>query len=100
MVPEDAAGDSFLQAAGSANAMTVELGAAGQLFTIGRRLAAPGAAILIPISDARAVQVSPSEVFTAAEAAEIFEHYTQTDGVGEQFALRAIDLSRAQSVPR
>lgn len=98
-------GESFIQAAGSAEAMTVEVrmpdaSAQGHLYTIGRGEVPAGDGVLIPISDERAVRVSTNEVFAADEAAEIFEHFYRTDSVPDGFVLRELDLSQDQSVAR
>lgn len=57
------ANDYFIQAAGSADAMTVEVrlpgpDGEGHLYTVGRPESADGTTTLIPISDRRAVRVS------------------------------------------
>lgn len=71
------ANDSFIQAAGSADAMTVEVRFADpdgetHLYTVGRPEPADGTTTLIPMSDDRAIRVFSNETFTADEAAEIF----------------------------
>ncbi|WP_154795314.1 hypothetical protein [Occultella kanbiaonis] len=66
-----------MQAAGSADAMTVEVRipspvGEGHLYTVGRPEPVDGTTTLIPISDTRAVRVFSNGVFTADEAAVIF----------------------------
>ncbi|KJQ53333.1 hypothetical protein [Microbacterium sp. SA39] len=99
------AGDTFLQAAGSASAMTIEIrkpgpDGKGRLYTVGRDVATDKAAILIPINDKRAVRVSANEVFSADEAAAIFTKYHETGTLAEPFVFRELDLSQDQSVAR
>lgn len=94
--------DEYIQSAGSAEAMTVELrvvdaaGAAHQ-YTVGK----PGGEAtgepteVIRWDDGRyRTLVHPHEVFTADEAAEVFHHYFLTDGVPDDFTLRELDLGR------
>ena len=97
--------DSFIQAAGSAGSMTVEvrlLGADGDyhLYTVGRPERAEGTITLIPISESRAVRVFSDEIFTADEAALIFYTYYLTDTVSQPYVLRELDLSHELSEPR
>ena len=92
------ADDSFIQAAGSAEGITVEVrlpGADGEghLYTVGRPEPADGTTTLIPINDERAVRVFSNEVFTAGEAAAIFYTYYLTDTVTQPYVLRELDLS-------
>jgi len=99
------ANDSFMQAAGSADAMTVEVRLPGpdgesHLYTVGRPEPADGTTTLIPISDDRAVRVFSNEVFTADEAAVIFYTYYLTDTVSQPYVLRELDLSHELSEER
>ncbi|MDP3950587.1 hypothetical protein [Microbacterium sp.] len=99
------AGDTFIQAAGSADAMTVEVrlvdsDGTGRLYTVGRREAAEGDRVLVPISDERAVRVAPNELFDKEEAAAIFADFYRTEAVSETYELRELDLSHDQSVQR
>ncbi|MEV7800616.1 hypothetical protein AB0O14_16125 [Microbacterium foliorum] len=96
------ANDSFMQAAGSADAMTVEVRLPGpdgesHLYTVGRPDPADGTTALIPISDDRAVRVFSNEIFTADEAAVIFYTYYLTDAVSQPYVLRELDLSNELS---
>lgn len=96
------ANDSFMQAAGSADRMTVEARLRGpdgetHLYTVGRPEPTDGATTLIPISDDRAVRVFSNEVFTADEAALIFYTYYLTDAVAQPYVLRELDLSHELS---
>ena len=97
--------DSFMQAAGSADAMTVEVRLPGpdgesHLYTVGRPEPADGTTTLIPISDDRAVRVFSNEIFTADEAAVIFYTYYLTDAVSQPYVLRELDLSNELSEER
>lgn len=96
--------DSFIQAAGSADQMTVEVRLAApdgetHLYTVGRPEPADGTT-LIPISQTRAVRVFSNEVFTADEAAGIFYTYYLTDAVAQTYVLRELDLSQELSEQR
>ncbi|WP_431071492.1 hypothetical protein [Microbacterium phyllosphaerae] len=98
-------GDSFMQAGGSADAMTVEVRLPGpdgesHLYTVGRPEPADGTTTLIPISQDRAVRVFSNEVFTADEAAVIFYTYYLTDAVSQPYVLRELDLSNELSEER
>lgn len=97
-------GGSFMQAAGSADQMTVEVRLAGpdgqtHLYTVGRPEPADGTT-LIPISQTRAVRVFSNEVFTADEAAVIFYTYYLTDAVAQPYVLRELDLRQELSEER
>lgn len=97
--------DSFIQAAGSTDQMTVEVRLAGpdgegHLYAVGRAEPADGATTLIPISPSRAVRVFSNEVFTADEAAVIFYTYYLTDTVAQPYVLRELDLSQELSEER
>lgn len=99
------ANDSFMQAAGSADAMTVEVRLPGpdgdsHLYTVGRPEPAEATTTLIPISDDRAVRVFSNEIFTADEAAVIFYTYYLTDAVSQPYVLRELDLSNELSEER
>ena len=99
------ANEFFMQAAGSADAMTVEarlLGADGEshLYTIGRPETADGTTTLIPMSDDRAVRVFSNEIFTADEAAEIFYTFYLTEAVSPPYVLCELDLALELSEER
>jgi hypothetical protein len=99
------AGETFIQAAGSAEALTVEVrligeDGEGRLFTVGKPQPADGPTVLLPISAERAVRVRSNEVFTAGEAAKIFADYYLTDAVAGTYTLRELDLSASQSERR
>lgn len=101
--PQDG-GDGFMQAAGSADQMTVEVRLAGpdgqtHLYTVGRPEPADETT-LIPISQTRAVRVFSNEVFTADAAAVIFYTYYLTDAVAQPYVLRELDLSQELSEER
>ena len=98
VTPQDG-GDGFIQAAGSADQMTVEVRLPApdgetHLYTVGRPEPADGTTMLIPISQTRAVRVFSSEVVTADEAAVIFYTYYLTDAVAQPYVLRELDLSQ------
>ncbi|MEV8262583.1 hypothetical protein [Microbacterium sp. NPDC077057] len=104
VTPEDLTG-FFIQAAGSADGITVEvrlLGPDGKshLYTIGRPEPVDGTTTLIPISQTRAVRVFSNEVFTADEAAVIFYTYYLTEAVAQPYVLRELDLSQELSEER
>lgn len=94
--------DSFIQAAGSADGVTVEVRLPGpdgesHLYTVGRSERADGTTTLIPISHDRAVRVFSNEVFSADEAARIFYTYYLTDTVSEPYVFRELDLAQELS---
>lgn len=103
VTPQDG-GHGFIQAAGSADQMTVEVRLPApdgetHLYTVGRPEPADGTT-LIPISQTRAVRVFSNEVFTADEAAVIFYTYYLTDAVAQPYVLRELDLSQELSEQR
>lgn len=105
VVRRDDIGETFLQAAGSADAMTIEVRLLdtnnnGKLYTIGRQESASDAKQLIPMSDERAIEVFSNEVFTSDEAATIFNHYYLTETIPETYTLRELDLSQELSEER
>ncbi|MBO0981416.1 hypothetical protein [Microbacterium sp. SD291] len=92
--------DEYIQSAGSAEAMTLELrrleadGSAHQ-YVIGKpggeQIANP--AEVISWDDGRhSTRVHPHEVFTADEAAEVFYAYFLTDAVPAPYVLRELSL--------
>ena len=104
-VTPDDVGDSFMQAAGSPDGITVEVRLPGpdgesHLYTVGRPEPADGTTTLIPISRTRAVRVFSNEVFSADEAAVIFYTYYLTDTVSQPYVLRELDLSHELSEER
>lgn len=101
----DDASESFMQAAGSAEKMTVEVRLPGpdgksHLYTVGRPEPTNDADTLIPISSTREVKVFSNEVFTADEAAVIFYTYYLTEAVSQPYVLRELDLSQELSEER
>lgn len=93
--------EEYIQCAGSAEAMTVEVrvlgsdGAARQ-YTVGKPGDAPSEepTEVIPWDGGRHhVTVHPHEVFTADEAADVVYAYFLTDRVPEPYLLRELDLS-------
>lgn len=98
-------GETFIQAAGSASGMTVEVRQFGDdgethLYTVGKPQQAGDATVLLPMSAERAVRVFENEIFTADVAAEIFTAFQGPDRVPDGFTLRELDLSVDQSVKR
>lgn len=96
------ANDSFIQAAGSGDAVTVEVRVPGpdgvsRLYTVGRPVPADGTTTLIPISDNRGVRVFSNEIFTADEAAEIFHMFYLAETVSQPYVLRELDLAQELS---
>ncbi|WP_052226959.1 hypothetical protein [Microbacterium mangrovi] len=96
----------FIQAGGSEDQMTIEFAVpaadgSGRLFTLGHRDSPDsGPTVLIPINSKRAVRVFSNEVFTADEAAAIFDTYYRTGEVPDAYSRRELDLSTELSEPR
>jgi hypothetical protein len=91
---------TFLQAAGSANAMTIEVRKVDddgeeRLYTVGRGGARHGQPdVRIPFNGgANEALVYPDEVFDADEAGDIFVGYFTTGQVPSRYALREYDLA-------
>ena len=90
-------GETFIQAGGSAQAMTVEArvmtsDGTARLFTVGRQEPVKGPPTTIWINDRAQVTVSSNEVFTAEEAAPIFLTFYLTDTVAQPYQLRALNF--------
>lgn len=93
--------DEYLQCAGSAEAMTIEVRIVddkgeGHQYVVGKPvetvIGAP--TVVIPRDNGtHSNTVYPHEVFTAGEAADIFYAYFLTDRVPEQYQLRELDLT-------
>ena len=105
--PDDLREDdgSFLQAGGSATAMTLEIAfpaadGTRRLCTIGHPDKPTEPTTAIPINSKRAVRVFANEVFTADEAATIFDAYFRTGRIPDGYTLRELDLSHDLSEPR
>lgn len=98
-VPADFSTSRYLQAAGSADAMVIEycepggaeIGAVSVRSVVGHQHADPAEGdvdIVLP----RSVQtISRHEVFTAEEAAEMFERFYRTDTIGDGYVLRPVE---------
>lgn len=92
--------DEYMQAAGSAEAMTVEVrltdaDGVERQYVVGKSAGDFSGAPSEPISwdDGRySTTVFPAEVFTADEAAEVFSAYFLTDRVPAQYHLRELDM--------
>lgn len=98
-------GETFIQAAGSAEKMAIEArvmtsDGTSHLYAVGRQEPHDGETTTVPISDDRVVRVFPNEIFTADEAAVIFMTFYLTDAVARPYQLREIDLSIPQSEER
>jgi hypothetical protein len=105
--PDDlrADGGDYIQAGGSADALSIELGYPGpdgaqRLCTLGHSERAVEPTTTVPISTDRAVRVFANEVFTADEAAGIFDEYYRTGRVPDTLTRRELDLSAVLSEPR
>jgi len=87
----------YLQCAGSAQAMTVELrriiDGRSRHFVIGRPERRPdGPPSEVIRWDAFTTRIYPNEVFVAAEAAVLFTCYYETDDIPATYQLRELDL--------
>jgi hypothetical protein len=99
MTPADVPG-TFLQAAGTADAMTIEWrriddDGTERLYTLGHgdeRPAEPSVTIEF-FGGTRSTAVYPDEVFGAEEAGSIFLEYFQTQTVPSKYVLREFDLT-------
>lgn len=92
-VDKEEASSFYVQCAGSAEAMTVEIRErtprGPRHFVLG--LAEPtGEADVVIEFDEFAVNVHPEEVFNAAQATEVFHEYIETGTVGERWHRREI----------
>lgn len=91
---------TFLQAAGTATAMTIELRRVDddgeeRLYTLGHagsRAETPDVRIEF-FGGTRSTLVYPPEVFDVEEAGDIFVHYFHTLTIPEQYTLREFDLA-------
>lgn len=88
--------DAFIQAAGSALAMTVEIRISGQdenmhLYVVGRASQDSQTSVTIPISAEHEVQVFEHEAFTAEEATSIFGEFYANETVSSENRLRELD---------
>ncbi|WP_225433654.1 hypothetical protein [Mycolicibacterium mucogenicum] len=102
-VPADFSTSHYLQAAGSADAMTIEycepggaeIGAVSVRSVVGHPHTGT-AKLDVDIVLPRSVEtISRHEVFTAQEAAEMFERFYRTDVIGEGYVLRPVEGYRA-----
>jgi hypothetical protein len=98
-------GDTFIQAAGSADKLAIEArvmtsDGTSHLYAVGRPEPHNDETTTVPISDKRMVRVFTNEIFTADEAAVIFMTFYLTDTVAQPYQLREIDLSIPQSEER
>lgn len=94
--------ESYLQCAGSAEALTIEVRALDEegvphQWVVGKPGEVPGGSPteVVRWDDGRySTTVHPSEVFTAAEAGDVVVAYFLTDAVPLQCTLRPLDLGR------
>ncbi|MGN8026864.1 hypothetical protein [Microbacterium sp. 22242] len=105
--PDDlrADGGDYIQAGGSAQVMTVELGYRGsdgsqRLCALGFPDRSAEPTTTVPISSDRVVRVHANEVFTADEAAGVFDTYYRTGDVPGVLTRRELDLAAVLSEPR
>ncbi|WP_292717482.1 hypothetical protein [Microbacterium sp. 13-71-7] len=105
--PDDLRADvgDYIQAGGSAEALSIELGYPGpdgaqRLCTLGHPDQPVEPTTTVPISTDRAVRVFANEVFTADEAAVIFDEYYRTGRVSGILTRRELDLAAVLSEPR
>ena len=90
---------SYIQSAGSADAMTVEIRVSApndehsEQFVVGRPVDSSAELSLVTIPwGGRSQDVYSNEVFDADEAGAIYWHYYNTDTVPEQYALRKLEI--------
>lgn len=102
-VPADFSTSRYLQAAGRAEAMTieycepggVEIGAVSVRSVVGHPYDGP-TVLDVDIVLPRSVEtISRHEVFTAEEAVEMFERFYRTDAIGDGYVLRPVEGYRA-----
>jgi hypothetical protein len=94
--------ESYLQCAGSAEALTIELRQLDEEGTPhqwvvgkpGEAPSGPPTAVIRWDDGKHSTTVHPHEVFTAAEAGDVFVAYFLTDAVPAQCTLRALDVRR------
>lgn len=95
----EAAREQFIQAAGSASGMTVEIrktddDGATRLYTVGRAPLADTTTpptVRIKVGE-HSTNVYPNEVFAAAEAAGLFFHYYLGDRIPDGYVLRDLNF--------
>jgi hypothetical protein len=92
--------DQFLQSAGSADRMTVEVRRWEGDRYVHDAIARPGAQRHDPVESSERIVfgrhelwVDPAEVFDATTAAPLYEHYRQTGHVPDDYTLRELDLT-------
>ncbi len=87
--------NEYLQCAGSAEAMTVELRVVDdrghEHYVVGREPLSGECDVVIRY-DEFSVRVHPSEVFTAEQAAPLFDQYLRTTTIPDGYHLRPLDL--------
>lgn len=95
----DMSPNAFLQSAGTAERMTIELreisdDGTPRQYAIGRPGTAHGGQPSVPVqwAGAREVLVYPGEDFTAAQAAPVYISYYETGRVPAGYVLRELDL--------
>ncbi len=92
---DPSAAEEYLQCAGSAEAMTVELRVVDdrghEHYVVGREPLSGECDVVIRY-DEFSVRVHPSEVFTAEQAAPLFDQYLRTTTIPDGYHLRRLDL--------
>ncbi|SLC83879.1 hypothetical protein [Mycobacteroides abscessus] len=105
--PDDLSTLRYIQAAGTSTAMVVELcqpggsqiGAGSVRSVIGHRHTCPDKLDVEIILPRTIETVAQHEVFTAAEAADVFESFYLTDFIGDQYVLRPVEVYNVDGGP-
>lgn len=98
-MPADFSTSLYLQAAGTAEAMEIEfcrpggaeIGAVSVRSVVGHPHTGPTELDVDIVLPRSILTISRHEVFTAEEAAEMFERFYRTDTIGEGYALRPVE---------
>jgi len=93
----DSKAREYIQAAGSADRMTVEVrrltSHGPEQFVVGRTAPSSPSDPLIELRwSGYTTQVYPSEVFDATEATDLFDSYRATDWIPSKYSLRRLDV--------
>lgn len=93
---EEESNETFIQAAGSASALTVEMrrreGSGFVQYVVGMPTKAPPSKPTVPIEVGEyTYYVAPNEVFDADSAAALFGFYAQHDTVPDNYSLRVLE---------
>lgn len=106
-VPPDFSTSRYLQAAGSADAMTIEycepggaeIGAVSVRSVVGHPHLGPAGQDVDIVLPRSTQTIGRHEVFTAQEAADMFERFYRTDTIGDDYVLRPVEGYRADGGP-